>query len=546
MPKWAIVTGQVLSYLSGIPILLVTAYGALVNIHRSGLKWDLPLRLLVFGLFGWAAGVLPAIIDGMVRVNLVMHNTQWVPGTLPLLSACSAWCPCLMGSLLYACTRTQWTRDRARPRRVLDLWGCGRPSSASCFSPPAGRACRGASPCTTRPGSATRRSERWRRCWCCSPRSCSACGCSLGCRALAFVPRSRGHSLGRILRADIRGSSVRIKQELAHAGVRRTAIAAALVFAAGLALAHAATDGFQAFTLESARRLHALTAPAPRAGSRARPRRRRPRPPFRNAGTGPARGFRLYELPDVLRGARLGLRAADGSAWRTRSPPAECVSYRSPSIPRAMARPSCGPTARATAADPAGWDLGRPAHAAELERWLKAFGVVVIPDGMGGYTHNAAVHVVGPDRRLAAIHGLEDIDAVVANSAADRRNRRESCCQPLIHPAPFSPLRPVARARRASRARVAGGEHGVAHARATAASRVDRLLHRPRMDALAPGRRRCTRAGGRAVVQRGRRHRSHRRELRDGAVDAPPLSRSRAPRCPGGRAQVRSRCRQPA
>jgi protein SCO1/2 len=67
-------------------------------------------------------------------------------------------------------------------------------------------------------------------------------------------------------------------------------------------------------------------------------------------------------------------------------------------------------------ADGAGWDLGRPAHSAELERWLKAFGVVVIPDGMGGYTHNAAVHVVGPDRRLAAIHGLEDIDAVVTTA----------------------------------------------------------------------------------------------------------------------------------
>ena len=69
-----------LSYLSGIPILLVTAYGALVNIHRSGLKWDLPLRLMIFGLFGWAAGVVPAVIDGIIRVNLVMHNTQWVPG----------------------------------------------------------------------------------------------------------------------------------------------------------------------------------------------------------------------------------------------------------------------------------------------------------------------------------------------------------------------------------------------------------------------------------------------------------------------------------
>src|SRR5262249_49887377 len=80
MPKWMAVAGQVVSYLSGIPVLLVTGYGALVNVHRWGLKWDLPLRLIVFGLFGWAAGVIPAIADGVIRVNMVMHNTQWVPG----------------------------------------------------------------------------------------------------------------------------------------------------------------------------------------------------------------------------------------------------------------------------------------------------------------------------------------------------------------------------------------------------------------------------------------------------------------------------------
>src|SRR5262245_47582039 len=65
MPKWMVVTGQVLSYLSGLPVLFGTVYGALTNIHRSGLKWDLPLRLLIFSLFGWAAGVIPAIIDGV-------------------------------------------------------------------------------------------------------------------------------------------------------------------------------------------------------------------------------------------------------------------------------------------------------------------------------------------------------------------------------------------------------------------------------------------------------------------------------------------------
>ena len=55
-------------------------------------------------------------------------------------------------------------------------------------------------------------------------------------------------------------------------------------------------------------------------------------------------------------------------------------------------------------------DLARDA---EMKGWLDAFGVVVIADGMGGFTHNAAVHVVGPDRRLAAILDFDDIDGIV-------------------------------------------------------------------------------------------------------------------------------------
>jgi cytochrome c oxidase subunit 1 len=29
---------------------------------------------------GWAIGVIPAIADGTIAINSVMHNTQWVPG----------------------------------------------------------------------------------------------------------------------------------------------------------------------------------------------------------------------------------------------------------------------------------------------------------------------------------------------------------------------------------------------------------------------------------------------------------------------------------
>jgi cytochrome c oxidase subunit 1 len=115
MPKWMAVTGQVMSYLSGIPVLLVTVYGALTNLHRSGVKWDLPLRLLVFALFGWAAGVVPAIIDGVIRVNLVMHNTQWVPGHFHFYLLLGL-VPMLLGAMLYACTRSGWAEtglDRA-------------------------------------------------------------------------------------------------------------------------------------------------------------------------------------------------------------------------------------------------------------------------------------------------------------------------------------------------------------------------------------------------------------------------------------------------
>jgi cytochrome c oxidase subunit 1 len=34
----------------------------------------------MLSMFGWSAGIVPAIIDGTIRVNEVMHNTMWVPG----------------------------------------------------------------------------------------------------------------------------------------------------------------------------------------------------------------------------------------------------------------------------------------------------------------------------------------------------------------------------------------------------------------------------------------------------------------------------------
>ncbi|WP_137128454.1 cbb3-type cytochrome c oxidase subunit I [Roseomonas sp. HF4] len=80
MPAWALAIGQVVSYLNGFPVLLVTGLGTLAIVHRSGIRWSATTTLMFIGMFGWMAGVIPAILDATIVVNRVMHNTMWVPG----------------------------------------------------------------------------------------------------------------------------------------------------------------------------------------------------------------------------------------------------------------------------------------------------------------------------------------------------------------------------------------------------------------------------------------------------------------------------------
>jgi protein SCO1/2 len=49
------------------------------------------------------------------------------------------------------------------------------------------------------------------------------------------------------------------------------------------------------------------------------------------------------------------------------------------------------------------WRIAAPAGKRGLAALLHGFGVVVIPDGFGGFIHNAAVYVVDPSGRLARI-----------------------------------------------------------------------------------------------------------------------------------------------
>ena len=80
MPTWTLTTAQVLSYVNSFPILIVTGLGALAILHHSGIRWDLVSTLLLVSMFGWMAGIIPAVVDATIVVNSVMHNTLWVPG----------------------------------------------------------------------------------------------------------------------------------------------------------------------------------------------------------------------------------------------------------------------------------------------------------------------------------------------------------------------------------------------------------------------------------------------------------------------------------
>jgi len=195
--------------------------------------------------------------------------------------------------------------------------------------------------------------------------------------------------------------------------VFRTAFAAMAMLVAGVALAHQLTDGFEAYTLESARRLRALQAPMLD--------RELALETADGTGTtlGTLRGqvllvdFIYTRCPTLCQA--LGAtyhRLGEALSSEIASGAVELVSVSfdpSHDTPQALN----DYRARFAPGLLQGWIVGRPQDARATRNWLDAFGVVVIPDRYGGFTHNAAVHIVDARRRLVAITDPDDIAAIV-------------------------------------------------------------------------------------------------------------------------------------
>ena len=197
--------------------------------------------------------------------------------------------------------------------------------------------------------------------------------------------------------------------------VLRTCLAsAALLLAGGVALA-AATDGFQAFTTETARRVAVRRQPADlpavtlenQSGARFTFADLRGKwllvdfvytrcPTFCTVLGGDFAQLERQLAGPIAQGKVQFLSISFDPAHDA---PADLAAY--------LARfrgggPGPGP----------GWQAARPVTGVGLRRLTAAFGITVIPDHRGGYTHNAAIHLVDPEGRMVDIFDLGHLEQI--------------------------------------------------------------------------------------------------------------------------------------
>ena len=190
-----------------------------------------------------------------------------------------------------------------------------------------------------------------------------------------------------------------------------TAVAFSLAMVTAAGVSATATGGFQAFTLESSRRLQALRAPRAVGHLKFTTPEGRQTSLEHYAGKWLVVDF-IYTRCETLCLA-LGSVNALLQQRLSREIAAGQVQLLSVSFDPAHDGPEQLVAYRARHSRSAfGWDLARPS-AQDVTAWLTQFGVVVIPDELGGFAHNAALHIVGPDGRLRSIVDLNDLDQVI-------------------------------------------------------------------------------------------------------------------------------------
>ncbi|MDT4854666.1 hypothetical protein FQZ97_889820 [compost metagenome] len=76
--------------------------------------------------------------------------------------------------------------------------------------------------------------------------------------------------------------------------------------------------------------------------------------------------------------------------------------------------------ARRLKADASFWRFATVTRREELNRMLKLFGIVVIPDGLGGYSHNTALFLIDRSGRLSRAYDIDRPDLALSDYLASR------------------------------------------------------------------------------------------------------------------------------
>ena len=192
----------------------------------------------------------------------------------------------------------------------------------------------------------------------------------------------------------------------------RAALATIAVAAAGVAVLGGLTDGFRAATSEGAWRLAVAERPRPL--------------PDATLVDQSGRAFRL----STLRGrpileffytscpAICGLLASQFQSvferLSTQSEGPEILLLSVSFDPERDTVPELADYAARIGADGRIWRVARVKDPIELRGLLDAFGVVVLPDGAGGFVHNAAIYLVDARGRLAHVYEADAAERAIA------------------------------------------------------------------------------------------------------------------------------------
>jgi protein SCO1 len=201
------------------------------------------------------------------------------------------------------------------------------------------------------------------------------------------------------------------------ASALRTAIATLLVALAATAAFAQITRGFRAVTADGARRVDLARSP-------------RPLPAIPLIGSD-GRVFRLSDIADHASHATLVTlvythclticrTSASGQAYlqeeiRVRGLD-HSVKLLTLSFDPARDTPQALTAyARQLKADTKIWTFATVANGNDLAALLKLFEIVVLPDGPGGYSHNAALFLVDPQARLVRAYDIDRPDTALAD-----------------------------------------------------------------------------------------------------------------------------------